>query len=547
MIRDLDYLRRRPGVKQLSSGMALICLLLFKPAFAQGDKLVEEVEQDMLRATRFMVEEVSYMGGYVWNYLPDFSRQWGEMEAYPTMIWTQPPGTPSMGQLFLDAYRATGDDYYYQAAEKVARALIWGQHSSGGWNYIIDFAGDQSLQNWYATIGKNGWRLEEFNYYEGNATFDDDATYAPAMFLLRLYMEKNDPVYLASLKRAIAFVLESQYPTGGWPQRYPPSLVHTDRVRPGYTSYITLNDGVHRDNVRFLIACYRALGDQHLLEPIRRALNCILLLQQGAPQPGWSWQFTPDLKPAGARSYEPDGIYTGATYHSISLLMDYYELTGDSRFLARVPEAIDYLESLALPAEVAAFYPREIKPGQRVFPSCVEIGSNQPVYVHRKGSDATNGTYYSDHDPVNQWMPTFSMRALDPGQLTERYQRLTSTPSGEVTKDSPLKVATPDPLPRYFYQAGRGVKEEDVKDILDRLGEKSYWEGIFAGSNPYIGEGPPEAAPGDFSATQVGDRYDTSPYRFGEDLRGISTREYITQMTALISFLDSVRDSQEAP
>jgi hypothetical protein len=32
-----------------------------------------------------------------------------------------------MGHLFLDAYRATGDEYYYQAAEKTASALIWGQ------------------------------------------------------------------------------------------------------------------------------------------------------------------------------------------------------------------------------------------------------------------------------------------------------------------------------------------------------------------------------------------------------------------------------------
>ena len=89
------------------------------------------------------------------------------------MIWIQPPGTPTMGHLFLDAYHATGDDYYYQAAEKVAGALIWAQHPSGGWNYMADFAGDRSLREWYDTIGKNAWRLEEFQHYWGNATFDD--------------------------------------------------------------------------------------------------------------------------------------------------------------------------------------------------------------------------------------------------------------------------------------------------------------------------------------------------------------------------------------
>ena len=77
----------------------------------------------MKRATTFMVEKVANKGGYVWSYLPDMSRRWGEMEATPTMIWIQPPGTPVMGHLFLDAYHVTGDDYYYRAAEKAAAGI----------------------------------------------------------------------------------------------------------------------------------------------------------------------------------------------------------------------------------------------------------------------------------------------------------------------------------------------------------------------------------------------------------------------------------------
>ncbi|MBQ5394668.1 MAG: pectate lyase, partial [Alistipes sp.] len=91
------------------------------------------VKSEMRRATEFMMEKASYNGGFVWNYMPDFSRQWGEMEAKRTMVWIQPPGTPSVGHLLLDAYHATGDEYYYQAAERVAGALIWGQLDCGGW------------------------------------------------------------------------------------------------------------------------------------------------------------------------------------------------------------------------------------------------------------------------------------------------------------------------------------------------------------------------------------------------------------------------------
>src|SRR5688500_7691295 len=76
----------------------------------------------MKRAARFMNEKVSYRGGYVWQYLPDFSTIWGEMEAKRTMCWIQPPGTPTAGHAFLDAYHATGEELYYQAAVRTAKA-----------------------------------------------------------------------------------------------------------------------------------------------------------------------------------------------------------------------------------------------------------------------------------------------------------------------------------------------------------------------------------------------------------------------------------------
>ena len=79
------------------------------------------------------------------------------------------------------------------------------------------------------TVGKNGWRLEEFQHYWGNATFDDAGTGESAKFLLRLYVEKRDPKYRPALDNAIQFVLDSQYPIGAWPQRYPalPSIRRT--------------------------------------------------------------------------------------------------------------------------------------------------------------------------------------------------------------------------------------------------------------------------------------------------------------------------------
>ena len=133
-------------------GRIALCLCMANFACAgmaqTNKKLDDQVINTMKTATQFMMDKVSYNGGFVWNYLPDMSRSWGEMEAKRTMVWIQPPGTPSVGHLLLDAYHATGDEYYYEAAKKVANTLIWGQLECGGWNYVFDFAGENSIHRW---------------------------------------------------------------------------------------------------------------------------------------------------------------------------------------------------------------------------------------------------------------------------------------------------------------------------------------------------------------------------------------------------------------
>ena len=179
----------------------------------------EAVRTAMKSATTFMVEQVSNHGGYLWNYAPDFSRVRGELECKPTMMWIE-RGTPAMGNIFLDAYHATGDEYYFQAAEQAAAALVWSQLSCGGWNYMADFAGEASLKDWYERVAAGyQYCAQEHLHYSGNATFDDG----------------------------------------------------------------TINDGVHTGNIRFLLDCWRILGEERVLEPIRRAMHCVLVLQGGKP------------------------------------------------------------------------------------------------------------------------------------------------------------------------------------------------------------------------------------------------------------------------
>jgi hypothetical protein len=495
-----------------------------------------QVEATMRRATQFMVEKVAHRGGYLWNYLPDFSRRWGEIEARETQIWLQPPGTSSMGHVFLDAYHATGDEYYYRAAEQVASALIWGQHPSGGWNYLIDFSGDRSLRDWYATIGKNAWRLEEFQHYYGNATFDDQTTTDAAQFLLRLYMEKLDSRYRAPVEKAIQFVLDSQYPVGGWPQRFPLKYEFSKKGLADYTSYLTFNDDVAWENISFLILCYQVLGDQRLLDPITRGMSFFMVSQQGAPNPGWALQYSLDLKPAAARTYEPLSLATHTTASNIEHLITFYEMTGDSRYLARVPEAIDWLERVKLAKPDA---------GGRTHATFIELETNRPLYVHRRGSNIANGEYYVDYDPkkgIGHYSPT---RKVDIGGLRKSYEAALAADKRSLAKNSPLAPnAGVVELPRFFAQRyappAKDAIGEQARGSVSGLNPTGFWPAALAqNSHPYRGPASKAEAKGDFASTHVGDETDTSPFNDTSKTPSISTQEYLRNMNILIRWLAS--------
>ena len=530
------------------------CLLLavagiFVSGLAIGQRGKATLEQQTLaamkKATQFMMDEVSYNGGFVWNYLPDFSRQWGEMEAKRTMAWVQSPGTPGIGHLLLDVYHATGDEYYYQMAEKVTNALIWGQLECGGWNYMFDFAGEASLKEWYATIGKSGWRLEEFQHYYGNATFDDAGTMEAANLLLRMYVEKLDPKFKPALDKAIDFVLESQYPVGGWPQRYPLRYDFAKKGNPDYSSFITLNDDVASENTDFLIRCYQALGEQRVIEPIIRSMNCLRILQQGPPQAGWGMQYDLKLQPQGARTYEPNGIVSHATAAAVGSLMDYYQLTGDTKYLLGIPAALDFLESAKLSPGDLAKWGRTVPEGMVACPTFIEIGTGQPRYIHRRGSNVYNGEYYFDQNIENTIGHYGSVRMIPLQALRERYEALLKMPKEEATQGSPLLETGLVELPKFFTSSrfGREVTAETAQRIIGDLNAEGYWPApLRSTSNPYIGPGNPlEVTPGDYRSTNVGDRYDTSPYSAENPVMGISSAAYINNMFTLARYVEGLR------
>ena len=514
-----------------AAGLSLLgaCGQNRKPAVGpEPHKSGRTAAEVMKRATTFMHERCAHRGGYVWSYAADFSRRWGEMEAYPTMIWIQPPGTATVGHLFLDCYHATGDVYYYEVATDIAAGLVDAQHPAGGWNYLHDFAGAASTQRWYDTIGKNGWRLEEFHHYYGNATFDDSGTAEAAQFFLRLFLERREERYREPLELALGYMLDSQYENGGWPQRFP---FVADRPvlhgRPDYTRHITFNDDVAAENIKCLLMVWQTLGDRRALDAVKRAMNVFVMTQHPAPQAGWGLQHDAEtLRLVGARSYEPEALATDATAGNIAMLLDFYEWTAEPRFLTRLPEAFDWLESVRLDAD-------EVRVKGREFPTFVEIGTNRALYNHRRGSNVVNGEYYHDYNPDNPIAHSSQWRQIDLSSLRSRYETLQGVSARVLREESPLNRRQQFELPRFF--APHHPSDMQVETLIATLNREGYWPTpLTFTSHPYLGDGPGTPVPGDYSQTFVGDDSDTSPYRTSTPEIGISTRTFIWNMATLM-------------
>jgi hypothetical protein len=76
------------------------------------------------------------------------------------------------------------------------------------------------------------------------------------------------------------------------------------------------------ENIEFLIMVWQAWATSACSIPIKRAMDCYIACHQPMPQPGWGLQHTvADLKPAGARTYEPKAFATHATASCLSHLM----------------------------------------------------------------------------------------------------------------------------------------------------------------------------------------------------------------------------------
>lgn len=364
--------------------------------------------ETMQQATRFFRTEVATEGGYLWTYKQDLSMREGEGRATESMIWVQPPGTPSIGMAFLEAYAATDDTLFLNGAVAAAGALAWGQLSTGGWDYRIDFD-PESSRRWHTRRDVEAGDTDPLYTAPGDtvaterrhrSVFDDDTSQSALRLLMRV--DRQLDFAHEEIHGAVEFALDAfvkvQYANGAWPQRYtefPDPAAHAprqarypetwSRVHPdvNYRDYYTFNDNAIADLIDVMLEAHRVYGDRRFLDAALRGGDFMIRAQMPEPQPAWAQQYNHDMEPAWARRFEPPSVTGGESFGVMRALLDLYIETGEERFLAPLPPAIEWARRSLLPdGRLARFY---------------ELHTNKPLYFVRDTYELT----YSDAD-----MPT---------------------------------------------------------------------------------------------------------------------------------------------
>ena len=204
------------------------------------------------------------------------------------------------------------------------------------------------------------------------------------------------------------------------------------------------------NNILLLLDAYDMFGDQRYREAAIRGMDFYIISQTGYPQGGWSEQYSHDMQPAQARSYEPAGVYTGTTLRCIGDLERFYMMTGDTRYLNPIDRAITWLENSVINTDPSKKYTHAY---------IYETGSNTPIYSHRYGTSIDNGGYVVDYtlgDPVCHYP---QVTTVDIEKVKEEYRRIAAmTP--EQALEEYMKITGPDSTP---------CDNEKITDLVNSL------------------------------------------------------------------------------
>ena len=282
--------------------------------------------------------------------------------------------------------------YTTDEAVRIADSVLLYQRDSGGWPKGTDMA---------KPLGEEGKASIRKAKNRKDSTLDNSATHTQIRYLAEVYYATKFDRFRQGLIKGVDYLLEAQYPNGGWPQFYP-FEGHAD-----YSRYITFNDGATIGAMSVLQDIAQRKRQYAFIDPdhcekarkaVEKGIECILTCQiivDGKPT-GWCQQYDEKtLEPRPARSYEKVSICGSDSADIVRFL------TGIDRPSQQIIKSIEgaivwfnqvKLTGIRLIGKPVPFVERRVDKvviedanAPPIWARFYQIGTNRPIFCGRDG------------------------------------------------------------------------------------------------------------------------------------------------------------------
>ncbi|MDR3119528.1 MAG: pectate lyase [Mediterranea sp.] len=285
----------------------------------------------------------------------------------------------------------TFDDGFYQTkeAKRIADNVLLYQQTTGGWpkNIYIPAELDKRERKEVAA------RKNDVN----ESTIDNGATSTEIYYLARMYQATQDERYRKGAEDGIQYLLNAQYPNGGWPQFWPRS--------EGYYTEITYNDNAMVNVMKLLRSIYEKqppysfVADQYITKAraaFDKGVDCILKTQvrQNGKLTVWCAQHDHvTLEPIKARSYELPSLSGSESIGIVLLLLSLPDPS--PAVVTAVESAVAWFEASKIEGLKREYYTTDDGKRDYRMAACAgcpplwarfyDLATNQPFFCDRDG------------------------------------------------------------------------------------------------------------------------------------------------------------------
>lgn len=283
----------------------------------------------------------------------------------------------------------------HQVREIVANILLF-QRDNGGWPKDYDMT---------AVLTPDQAKEVRATRARADTSYDNGNIHSQVAYLARALTQEDEPAWRLACERGLDFMFASQYPNGGFPQRFPnPKDFH---------AHITFNDGVMIGILEVLDAAadegsahFRWLDEgrrERARQAVRRGIDCILRCQirEAETLTGWCQQHDETtFEPRPARTFELASLCPQETAEIVRFLIR--AKAPSPEVLASTEGAVAWLDRVKLlgvrvekvkaPREEFLRHSADFDVVVIADPNApalwarhYEIGSNRPVFAGRDG------------------------------------------------------------------------------------------------------------------------------------------------------------------